>query len=187
MPFVSSRRSSHITPLQRNRTQKEIIITKRERKLKQRVWQASYGMTPEIGWTNTKNGAHHWNRHLGTMADGLSWCCRGFVTDCEQTSNKMMLNETRWKGRKGLYLVLPIATSLTPVPLHDISTTDLLLLHTMFFNHHMFDNSNVYFDNFGSSVNHHHMSPAVKVRPTLHLSLTTTDNNTPGNYDTHTS
>jgi len=62
------------------------------------------------------------------MAVGPSRCCGGVVTDCGQTSNKMTLNETtsRWKGSRGLSMALPIATSLTPQPLHHYATTDLL-------------------------------------------------------------
>jgi len=100
-----------------------------------------------MGVTHTKMGLTFTIKTLRKYTVGFPWCCGGVVTDCKQTSNKMTLNDNtlRWKGSKGLWSVLPITTTLASVPLCDISTTDLLLLHVRQLHG---SSSNPQFDNF---------------------------------------
>ena len=88
-----------------------------------KLWVAP---TPKVELTSTI-------KTLRKYTVGFAWCYRGVVTDCEQTSNKTTLNgndnTSRWKGSKGLWMMLPVVTSLTPrtaTQLCNISTTNLL-------------------------------------------------------------
>ena len=65
--------------------------------------KACFGMPPKIGRCPTKIGTHpHKQKKFQNMAVDVSRCCRGVVTACKQTSNKMAnKNDTALKGKKG--------------------------------------------------------------------------------------